>query len=114
MVELANRIAPEHLELQVKNPDQLLPELTGPAAIYVGAYSPTAAGDYIAGPNHCLPTGGRAAFDSPLGVWDFMKRQSVVKLSRETMKEFGNPAAVFAELEGLAEHSRSLKIRIGK
>jgi len=112
MIELANRIAPEHLEIHTAEPEQLLAGLTGPAAIYVGADSPVAAGDYLAGPNHCLPTGGRAAFDSPLGVWDFMKRQSVVRLSEEMIKILGKPAAEFAELEGLLEHSRSLTIRI--
>ena len=114
MIELSNRIAPEHLEIHTAEPEQLLAGLTGPAAIYAGADSPVAIGDYLAGPNHCLPTGGRAAFDSPLGVWDFMKRQSVVRICSEMMRQLGKPAAEFAELEGLKEHSRSLKIRFEK
>jgi len=114
MLELANRIAPEHLEIHTRNPEQLLPRLFGPAAIYVGAYSPVAAGDYLAGPNHCLPTSGRAAFDSPLGVWDFMKRQSLVKLSQKLMKKIGKSASDFAQLEGLSFHSNSIKIRLEK
>jgi len=112
MVELANEIAPEHLEIHTRNPERLVSRLTCPSAIYVGAYSPVAAGDYVAGPNHCLPTGGRARFDSPLGVRDFMKRQSVVRLSKNVLKELVLYGAEFAEMEGLNDHSNSLKIRM--
>jgi histidinol dehydrogenase len=111
MVDLANRIAPEHLEIHLKNPESVLDSLTGPSAIYVGAGSPVASGDYMAGPNHSLPTSGRARFDSPLGVWDFMKRQNVVSLSPALLKKIARPASDFAELEGLVHHSNSIKIR---
>jgi len=112
MIELANRVAPEHLEVLLKNPESALPELITAPAIFLGAYSPVAAGDYVAGPNHSLPTAGRGAFDSPLGVWDFMKRQSVVKLSAKKLKQLAGPGATFAEMEGLAEHARSLRVRL--
>jgi len=111
MIALANRVAPEHLELHLKKPETALEQLTAAPAIFLGPYSPVAAGDYIAGPNHSLPTAGRAAFDSPLGVWDFMKRQSIVNLSAEKLKELAAAGEVFAELEGLHEHARSLRIR---
>jgi len=111
MISLANRVAPEHLEVQLKNPEAALMELTAAPAIFVGPWSPVASGDYIAGPNHSLPTAGRAAFDSPLGVWDFMKRQSIINLDSKGVKRLAGPGAVFAELEGLREHARSLRIR---
>jgi histidinol dehydrogenase len=114
MIELANRVAPEHLELHLEKPEAALGQLTAAPAIFLGPYSPVAAGDYVAGPNHSLPTAGRAAFDSPLGVWDFMKRQSIVSLSAEKLKELAKTGEVLAELEGLHEHARSLWIRSGK
>jgi len=111
MVALANRVAPEHLEIQIKNPEAALKDLTAAPAIFIGPYSPVAAGDYMAGTNHSLPTAGRAAFDSPLGVWDFMKRQSLVKLDKKLSSRLSVPAATFAEMEGLLEHARSLRVR---
>ena len=111
MIALANRVAPEHLEVQLKNAEAALKDLTAAPAVFVGPWSPVASGDYIAGPNHSLPT-ARAAFNSPLGVWDFMKRQSIINLDSKGIKRLAGPGAVFAELEGLKEHSRSLKIRL--
>jgi histidinol dehydrogenase len=111
MISLANRIAAEHLEVHLKNPEAAVKELTASPAIFIGPYSPVAAGDYIAGTNHSLPTAGRAAFDSPLGVWDFMKRQSLAKLDKTLAARLASPATTFAEMEGLFEHARSLRIR---
>jgi len=111
MIALANQVAPEHLEVQLKSPEAVLKDLTAAPAIFIGPYSPVAAGDYIAGTNHSLPTAGRAAFDSPLGVWDFMKRQSLVKLDKKLSSRLATPAAIFAEMEGLIEHARSLRAR---
>jgi len=112
MLELANQIAPEHLELHLENPEEALPHLSTAPAIFIGGYSPVAIGDYLAGPNHSLPTGGRARFDSPLGVRDFMKRQSIVKIGKILFKELSDPLSTFVELEGLSAHSRSIKIRL--
>lgn len=113
-VRLANRFAPEHLELMVENPEELLSEITHAGAIFLGQYTPEALGDYMAGPNHILPTGGTARFSSPLGVYDFVKRTSVLSFTREAFHRYGRQTERFAALEGLAAHGKSISVRLGK
>jgi histidinol dehydrogenase len=108
---IANRIAPEHLELSVERPQALLPLVRNAGAIFLGRWSSEAIGDYCAGPNHVLPTGGTARFSSPLGVHDFQKRSSVIEVSRAGAASLGALAAVLAEGEGLAAHARSAEMR---
>ncbi|MGE5641256.1 MAG: histidinol dehydrogenase [Clostridia bacterium] len=108
---LASRIAPEHLELSVAEPKAWLPKLGSAGAIFLGRWSSEAIGDYCAGPNHVLPTAGTARFSSPLGVYDFQKRTSVIEVSREAAAELGRVAATLAEGEGLGAHARSAELR---
>jgi histidinol dehydrogenase len=108
---LANRIAPEHLELSVQNPDGWLPKLTNAGAVFLGRWSSEAIGDYCAGPNHVLPTAGTARFSSPLGVYDFQKRSSVIGVSEAAAATLGRISAVLAEGEGLGAHARSAELR---
>jgi len=110
--EVANRVAPEHLELSVEDPRALLPKLRHAGAIFLGRWSSEAIGDYCAGPNHVLPTGGTARFSSPLGVYDFQKRTSLIGVSREGAQRLGRLAATLAEGEGLQAHARSAAARI--
>jgi histidinol dehydrogenase len=109
---IANRIAPEHLELAVADPDALLPKLRHAGAIFVGHYASEALGDYCAGPNHVLPTGRTARFSSPLGVYDFQKRTSVLRIDRRTAQALAPVAVTLAEGEGLAAHARSAAARL--
>ncbi len=109
---LANRIAPEHLELAVADPDALLPQLRHAGAIFIGHYASEALGDYCAGPNHVLPTGRTARFSSALGVYDFQKRTSVLRISRETAQKLAPFAATLASGEGLTAHARSAQARL--
>ena len=111
-VALANRFAPEHLELMMQNPRQLLPEIRNAGAVFLGMYTPEALGDYMAGPNHVLPTGGTARFASPLGVYDFIKRTSILSFSREALLRYGAQTARFTELEGLDGHGKSIRLRM--
>jgi histidinol dehydrogenase len=111
-IALANRFAPEHLELMVQNPRELLAEIRNAGAIFLGMHTPEALGDYMAGPNHVLPTGGTARFASPLGVYDFIKRTSILSFSREALERYGRPNARFAELEGLGGHGNSVRLRL--
>jgi len=108
---LANRIAPEHLELAVEAPDALLPDLRNAGAIFLGRWSSEAIGDYCAGPNHVLPTSGTARFSSPLGVYDFQKRTSIIGVSRAAAATLGRVAVELAEGEGLGAHARSATAR---
>jgi histidinol dehydrogenase len=108
---LANRIAPEHLELSVEEPQAWLPRLRNAGAIFLGRWSSEAIGDYCAGPNHVLPTSGTARFSSPLGVYDFQKRTSVIEVSRESAARLGRLAVTLAEGEGLTAHARSAEAR---
>jgi histidinol dehydrogenase len=108
---LADRIAPEHLELAVADPDALLPKLRHAGAVFLGRWSSEAVGDYCAGPNHVLPTAGTARFSSPLGVYDFQKRTSVIGVSQAGAKTLGRLAASLAEGEGLQAHARSAELR---
>jgi histidinol dehydrogenase len=108
---VANRIAPEHLELVVEDPEAWLPKLTRAGAVFLGAWSSEAIGDYCAGPNHVLPTAGTARFSSPLGVYDFQKRTSVIAVSRVAAVKLGRVAVILAEGEGLSAHARAAQMR---
>lgn len=110
--EVSNRIAPEHLELSVADPEALLPLIRHAGAIFMGRYTPEALGDYCAGPNHVLPTSGTARFSSPLGVYDFQKRSSIIFCSPEGASELGKTASVLARGESLTAHARSAEYRI--
>ncbi len=111
---IADRIAPEHLELAVRDPQEWLPRLHNAGAIFLGRWSSEAIGDYCAGPNHVLPTAGTARFSSPLGVYDFQKRTSVIEVSRAGAERLGRVAATLAEEEGLQAHARSARLRFEK
>lgn len=111
-IAIANRIAPEHLELSVENPEAWLPEIRHAGAIFMGRYTAEALGDYCAGPNHVLPTSGTARFSSPLGVYDFQKRSSLIQFSAEGASEIGKVASVLARGESLTAHARSAEYRI--
>jgi len=109
---LANRIAPEHLELAVADPEALLPEIRHAGAIFMGHHASESLGDYCAGPNHVLPTSRTARFSSPLGVYDFQKRSSVIAVSRRGAQHLGRAAATLARAEGLEAHARSAEWRL--
>ncbi|HKU46292.1 MAG TPA: histidinol dehydrogenase [Burkholderiales bacterium] len=109
---VANRIAPEHLELMVENPDAWLPKLTRAGAVFLGQWTSEALGDYCAGPNHVLPTAGTARFSSPLGVYDFQKRTSVIAVSQAGAQKLGRIAAILADGEGLFAHQRAAQMRL--
>lgn len=111
-IDVANRIAPEHLELSVEDPDQYLPQIRHAGAIFMGRYTAEALGDYCAGPNHVLPTSGTARFSSPLGVYDFQKRSSIINCSAEGASALGKVASVLARGESLTAHARSAEYRI--
>jgi histidinol dehydrogenase len=108
---IANRIAPEHLELAVADPDALLPRIRHAGAIFMGHYSSESLGDYCAGPNHVLPTSRTARFSSPLGVYDFQKRSSLIRVTREAATRLGATARTLARAEGLEAHARSAELR---
>jgi len=111
-VAISNRLAPEHLELSVAEPDSLLPLVRHAGAIFIGPYTSEAIGDYCAGPNHVLPTSRSARFASPLGVYDFQKRSSIIKCSERGMRELGAVASVLARGESLTAHARSVEMRL--
>lgn len=111
-IELANLFAPEHLELMVENPQAYVPRIRNAGAVFMGRNTPEALGDYMAGPNHVLPTGGTARFASPLGVYDFYKRISVLAFSGEALTRYAESTARFADLEGLFGHARSVRLRL--
>jgi histidinol dehydrogenase len=113
-VAFANRIAPEHLELAVTAPFELLPRIKNAGAIFLGHFTPEAAGDYLAGPNHTLPTGGTARFFSPLSVDDFVKKTSLVYFAEEGLQRLGPDIVRIAGLEGLEAHGKSVSIRLEK
>ena len=113
-IAISNRIAPEHLELSVENPETLLDSIKHAGAIFMGKYSCEVLGDYCAGPNHVLPTSGSARFSSPLGVYDFQKKSSLIMASSESANTLGKVAATLAEGEGLQAHSQSARYRINK
>jgi histidinol dehydrogenase len=109
---IANRIAPEHLELAVAEPSMLVERIRHAGAIFLGSYSSEAIGDYCAGPNHVLPTSRSARFSSPLGVYDFQKRSSLIQVSRTGAQTLGRIAVTLAEGEGLSAHARSAEYRL--
>ena len=112
--DIANRIAPEHLELSVENPKKWLQKIRHAGAIFLGRYTSEALGDYCAGPNHVLPTSRTARFSSPLGVYDFQKRSSIIGVSRKGAQKLGKLAAVLARGEGLQAHALSAELRLRK
>lgn len=111
-VEVANFIAPEHLELSVENPEQMATQIRHAGAIFMGRYTAEALGDYCAGPNHVLPTSRTARFSSPLGVYDFQKRSSLIMCSADGAAELGKTASCLARGEGLTAHARSAEYRL--
>lgn len=110
--DIINQIAPEHLELSIESPELLLPEIRHAGAIFMGRYTAEALGDYCAGPNHVLPTSGTARFSSPLGVYDFQKRSSLIMCSAEGASQLGKIASTLAHGESLEAHARSAEYRI--
>ena len=111
MTELANTIAPEHIELMVKQPEKLATRIHNAGAIFLGPYSAPPLGDYLAGPNHVLPTGGSARFFSPLGTYDFLKRTTIIQAPRRALKVLAPKITRLARLEGLDDHARSVEAR---
>jgi histidinol dehydrogenase len=109
---LVDRIAPEHLELAVKDPEALSEKIRNAGAIFLGRYTPEAIGDYIAGPSHVLPTSGTARFSSGLSVIDFLKRTSLIGCTADGLRSIGKGAAAMAEAEDLVAHARSVSIRL--
>lgn len=113
-IKLMNLIAPEHLEVATNNPFELLSFIKHAGAIFLGHYTPEAIGDYVAGPNHTLPTGGTAKFYSPLGVENFMKKSSIISFSSQAINEIGEECALIANTEGLTAHEQSVRVRLKK
>ena len=111
-IDLMNEIAPEHLEVVTKDPMSLLDSIKHAGAIFLGENTPEPIGDYIAGPNHTLPTGGTAKFYSPLSVDNFLKKSSIISMSKEGMKQIGEQCALIANTEGLTAHEESVRIRL--
>jgi len=111
-IELANLFAPEHLELVVKNAETYLNRVQNAGCVFLGEYSTEPIGDYIAGPNHSLPTGGTARFSSPLNILDFMKIIDVVKMDRDGVQKLGPAAMLIARAEGLEGHARAIEKRL--
>jgi len=110
--EISNRIAPEHLEISSGEPGRWEPLLRHAGAIFLGAYTSESLGDYCAGPNHVLPTAGTARFSSPLGVYDFQKRSSLIEVSAAGAQTLGRIAAELAHGEGLQAHARAAELRL--
>jgi histidinol dehydrogenase len=113
-IVLMNKIAPEHLEVMTKNPHEMLPLIKHAGAIFLGNNTPEAIGDYVAGPNHTLPTSGTARFFSPLGVENFLKKSSIISMSKAGLAEVGPAAAMIAGVEGLDAHRLSVELRLKK
>ena len=111
-IKLMNKIAPEHLEILTLNPFELLPKIKHAGAIFLGENTPEPIGDYIAGPNHTLPTGGTAKFFSPLNVEHFMKKSSIISFSKEAILQMGEQCATLADTEGLEAHAKSVRSRL--
>ncbi len=111
--DLANAIAPEHLELAVRDPSRWLPRVKAAGAVFLGALTPAPLGDYLAGPNHVLPTGGAARFASPLGAYDFLKRTSIIEASTGALAMLGPAVAHLARMEGFEGHARAMELRTG-
>jgi histidinol dehydrogenase len=111
-IELMNEIAPEHLEVMTTNAFELLPKIKHAGAIFLGENTPEPIGDYIAGPNHTLPTGSTAKFYSPLNVENFMKKSSIINFSKQAIDELGEACAILADTEGLTAHAESVRVRL--
>jgi histidinol dehydrogenase len=111
-IDLMNEIAPEHLEIMTHNPFELLPKIKHAGAIFLGQNTPEPIGDYIAGPNHTLPTGSTAKFYSPLNVEDFLKKSSIISFSKQAIEELGEACALLADTEGLDAHAKSVRVRL--
>ena len=110
-LEMVNLFAPEHLELMVENPEKILKQVRNAGSVFLGSFTPEALGDYIAGANHILPTGGTARFSSPLGVYDFVKRMNVLSFSPKALEKLSKQTVRFAQMEGLDAHANSVIVR---
>ena len=113
-IELVNIGAPEHLEIATENPDEFLPHVRHSGSVFIGHYTPESLGDYVAGPNHVLPTGRRARFSSGLSVLNFMKRTTLLRATKKGLENIGPYASVLARAEGLPAHGHSVDIRLKK
>jgi histidinol dehydrogenase len=111
---IVNVLAPEHLEIQIEDPQAILPKIKNAGAIFIGKYSAEAYGDYVAGPSHVLPTGGTSRFFSPLNTASFFKVSSIVRMSKRGMESLGLHASLIAQIEGLSAHADSIKFRKDK
>ena len=111
-ITLSNKIAPEHLELMIEDSDEMIDKVKNAGAIFLGKFTPEAVGDYAAGPNHVLPTGGTARFFSPLGVYDFVKRSSLISFNEKSLKDIAPTVKGIAEAEGLTAHAKAIEIRL--
>ena len=111
-MDVANDFAPEHLELMVADAGPLLARVENAGAVFVGPYSPVSLGDYVAGPNHTLPTAGAARFSSPLGVYNFLKRTSVISLNQGDLEMLREACVALANLEGLTAHAHAVEVRL--
>ena len=114
LVNIINLIAPEHLEIFLKKPNNILNKIENAGSIFLGEYSPEAVGDYLAGPNHVLPTSGSARFSSGLSVYDFLKRRSLIKMSKSGFERLSLSVINLAKYENLEGHANSIKIRLNK
>lgn len=112
--ELADRLAPEHLEIMTRQPQKIAKQIRNAGAVFLGQWTPEAVGDYIAGPSHVLPTGGSARFFSPLGVYDFVKKMSVIEYTQEALKKNSKDIMLLAETEGFVHHKDSVARRLAK
>lgn len=112
-IDIANQIAPEHLEIMTKVPAKFLPKIKNAGAIFLGEWTPETVGDYAAGPNHTLPTGGTARFSSPLGVYDFIKRSSLLNFKKQGFMSLAKTVRTFADTEGLEAHGNTVRVRSG-
>ena len=113
-INIVDTIAPEHLEIITKNPEKILKKVSNAGSIFLGHYSPEAMGDYIAGTNHVLPTSGSAKFSSGLSVYDFLKRHSIIKISKSGIERLGPSVINLAKYEKLEAHANSIKLRLKK
>jgi len=111
-MQVANDFAPEHLELIAADPAPLAAKVENAGAVFVGPYAPVSLGDYVAGPNHTLPTAGAARFSSPLGVYNFLKRTSVASLNRGDLELLREACVALANLEGLTAHAHAVEVRL--
>lgn len=114
MFTLMNTVAPEHLEIQLENPTQYLSQIRNAGSVFLGKYASEPLGDYVAGPNHILPTGGTARFSSPLGVYDFVKRTSFIQYTKSALKKEAQAITTLARVEGLEGHARAIESRFDK